>query len=328
MKAQPRSARDKWQSLQGKPRIEYVQTLRQEERKRREQWHLAARFWQQLHDGRPPATCRSELGDEDREGVEQYLMPMLSDAEKQRLRTAEKQWPGYLMTLVELADRHPLALLSATGPRTLHELPHAVREHLENSRTKKGVPYATMLLREQKKPWPEFAQTVVTVYQDRLHSPLPRELWACNEQCLLPPMQQYVTDLKLKLTDKEKQRLHDAENKWPAYPIAIQELAQAHELPTPPWNTALSGPRERWEAYRTTGATDMLAVPRQVLQEFALTKLEPAKLAQFKKLPPPQMWQKLHTEFQRRMQGHTPPKMPHFEPRDKGKSRRFRHEEH
>lgn len=326
MQTQPRSMRDQWEALAGEPRTKFVRVLRQNERNRREEWQLAGHFWKELHDSRPPATRLSELSDEDREGVKEYLMPMLSQEEKDRLRKVEGKWPGYLIVLVEIADQHPLALPGVTGPQLMQDLPQAVQQRLKNTRIKHPtgwIPVENQVLAAQKQKWSRFAETVVASYRDHVKRSLPRELWAYNDDCLLPPMREYMKRLRAVLTDKEQERLRNATNNWPAYPIAIQELADAHELPAPPWNTALAGPRERWDAYRTANDTDVLAVPRQVLQEFALNKLEPAKLAEFKKLPAPEMWKQFRSEFMRQMAAHAQPKMQHADAKEKGKGRRY-----
>jgi hypothetical protein len=64
-------------------------------------------------------------------------------------------------------------------------------------------------------------------------------------------MRDYVKNLRERVvTSKEQHELESAEGQWPNYPEKIQELAHLHALTAPPWETALHGPRERWDAYR------------------------------------------------------------------------------
>src|SRR5262249_27223151 len=58
--------------------------------------------------------------------------------EKERLARAEGHWPLYPVTLVELADKHPLALPSQHGPAKLAELPVAVQAEMKSHFGKGG----------------------------------------------------------------------------------------------------------------------------------------------------------------------------------------------
>jgi hypothetical protein len=260
MKGQPRALREQWAKLKGKERSDFVQKLRQEERQRRKDWQVATRFWKELEGKKTlPARLTDLLDDPDKEIrtlspvlFNEYLMPMLSADEKARLKKAEGTWPGYMQTLIEIADRHPFALPGLEGPRYFHELPQLVQQRFTFPKTKDHP----QKIKAAEGRWPQFAAAVVEQNRQRekkqtQNLPLPHELWAYNYQCLLRPMQEYVDKvLRPALTEDEKLRLLHASGNWPQYPQAIQELAQAHHLPAPPWQTALPGPRERWDAYR------------------------------------------------------------------------------
>ncbi|MCS7046145.1 MAG: hypothetical protein NZO58_07300, partial [Gemmataceae bacterium] len=74
------------------------------------------------------------------------------------------------------------------------------------------------------------------------------ELFAYKPDCLTPPMQDFLaTKLKPVLDGKESLRLAEAIGKWPDYPLAIQELAERHQLRAP-WFTLPPG--EKWDGYR------------------------------------------------------------------------------
>src|SRR5207302_791790 len=111
----------------GIERAELVRKLRQDERERLQEWRLAVRFWKDLEEGKPFPVRFTDLEPRDREGVTEYLMPFLSKEEKKRLKQSEGKWPQYAKLLVEIADRHPLALPGSEGPKTFKELPHAVK---------------------------------------------------------------------------------------------------------------------------------------------------------------------------------------------------------
>jgi hypothetical protein len=193
----------------------------------------------------------ADLDARDQEGVREFLVPMLSNEEKELLTKAEGNWPAYPMTLVELADRHPLALPGKQGPRTVDQLPEALKSRFNAAIANpfaKGKTYAS-LLKPSEGNWPKFAAHVTAINQLYIRTPLPRELWACDYKSLLSPMQDYVKNV-LKLTSNEAESLLKAEGHWPQYPERIQELAKSHAAPAPPWETALYGPPDRWDVYR------------------------------------------------------------------------------
>lgn len=244
MKQQPRALREKHAALTGPARAEFVAALRREEKKNRQDWRLAARFWREL-DNKTPLDCRlSDMPKDVQSYVNDYLRMFLSREEIVRLTNAEGQWPGYLRTLVELADKHPPALPGADGPKTLGELPVELLVRL-----KLNKPVGGKKLQEGR--WPGFATALARRAKTQNNTVLPFELWAYNYSCLSPQMKDFV-DKKLQpsLTSDEKLRLLHAETDalWPAYPQTIHDLARARGL-SPPWFT-LPGLRERWEPYR------------------------------------------------------------------------------
>jgi hypothetical protein len=326
MQTQPKASQDRWNALAGGAKTEFVHKLRQEDRKRREAWLISTHFWKRLQDGRPP-TRWAELSGEDQVRVKEYLKPMLGTDEQKRLQAAEGQWPGYLVTVVELADHHPLALPGPDGPNTVKDLPEAIRRRLlsERIRLKSGseIPAINIVRPGQKGNWKPLAQSVVVCYREYLKNDiLPNELWAYNERCLLKPMRDYVAELNKVLTPAEKERLQKATNQWPEYPTTIQTLAKAHEMPPPPWNTALSGPRESWDDCRTWRDKGAVAVSWHELQDFALTTLPPDKVARIKMMPEHQQFRFLADEWRKHVAQfaqHGPAKMQHFDLKSKGR---------
>ena len=306
MQRQPDALRKKWDGLDSKQRADMIGKLRQEERKRQEAWQLAGRFWKQLQEGKALPSRLNELDPRDREGVGEYLMPRLSLEEMQRLAQAAKDpWPAYLTTLVEIADRHPLALPGPFGPRSVRELPKALQDRFDKQIDSPFSPPTAKIVdqlrpAEKENNWPKFAIAVVNVNRMYVRKPLPRELWACNYDSLLEPMQDYVKKvLRPALTDIEWGSIENAENKWPDYPQAIQKAAEAHLLPTPPWETALHGPRERWDDYRVVADAELPDVPRFVLHDFAM-KLDAQQKEKLKfSWNDPRSWERLKAELVR-----------------------------
>ena len=330
MLKQPEEVRKKWTALAAPAQSTLVRQLRAEERKRQSEWHIATHFWKRLSAARPPPRRISELDKPDRDGVEQFLWPLLSDAEKGQLKKAEGEWPAFLVKLVELADRHPLALAGKNGPRFFNDLPEPVRKRLSAPQKRSSNPnpviYANLVRRHEKKQWPALGAAVVLVYQRDLETTLPHELWAFNYDCLELPMKQYVDRLKEKLSDEEKKLLADVAKQphaWPAYPIAIHKLGEAHQMGLPPWNTALSGPRERWDDVRTFNRSSAQAVTPEVVEQFAQYTLEePKKRADMSKLAPVVRLLQSAAKYQAQHGGW---KAPHFESHDKGKGHSFGH---
>src|SRR5262249_7061682 len=113
----PRALRDEVQKLPPDQRPARIAELRQEERRRREEWQVAMRHWDELMQKRPQPARLEEFPAEVRSFVQETLLPMLSREERDRLQQAEGRWPHYPRTLVELSDKHPILLPGpSTGP--------------------------------------------------------------------------------------------------------------------------------------------------------------------------------------------------------------------
>jgi hypothetical protein len=125
--------------------------------------------------------------------------------------------------------------------------------------------------------------------------------------------------MKAPLTDAERLRIKDSEYKWPKYPLTIQELADAHRLPPPPWQTALPGPSERWDSYRELDLNGLPEVSRQTLYDFAIYQLNAQDRAKLQlSVTDPLSVRRLQEEFWRckldeflKLPQFDPKKMPH-----------------
>lgn len=244
MAKQPRAVREQWAKLQGAARDAFVRARRAEARQRKREWTIAARFWKELESRRPLPSRPADFPGEVRTYIQDYLKPMLNKDEKEQLAKAEGTWPGYPLTLVELADRHPQALPGPHGPRTIAELPLPLQNRL--AKPKLG---AFKALRSREGHWPQFAHELTRIAAKRGWAPFPHELWPWNFKGLTAPMQTFVDrTLRPVLNASEQTDLLHSEGKWPDFPLTIDRLARAHDL-RPPWHT-LPGAREKWDAYR------------------------------------------------------------------------------
>jgi hypothetical protein len=250
MKYQPKALRDEYARLQGDARLELVKKLRLDERQSRLNWQFAARFWKQLEQGTPLPSRLADFPADVNTYVAEYLRPMLSKEEEDRLENAQGHWPLYPLTLVELADKHPPALPGPKGPKSFAELPTDVKNKFKN----KNGNYIPKLVKAEGR-WPGFAIAVSGFAAGKKNYILPHELWASSKNCLSVPMQNFVGSKLLKvMNSEEKERLRNAEGKWPDYPNAIQDIASKHNLQVP-WHT-LPGLRERWDSYRVMEVRD------------------------------------------------------------------------
>jgi hypothetical protein len=257
----PRAHREKLEKVWGTDRARLLKQFRQEERQRRREWQIAIRHWDDLIKKNQMPASLSDFSQDVQAYVNEYLRPRLTPEEKARLEKVEGQWPAFPTTLVALADRHPNALPGARGPITFKELPHAVQEIL-NQRIKK---VARPGLKKAEGNWPEYGMAVVAFAKSQ-GLKLPYELWPSRRDDLSAPVVQFL-DKKLlpALDENEKQKLKDAEGKWPLYPRTIQELALAHKLHVP-WQT-LPGPRPMWDSYRQRAARANMAQPNPTVQK-------------------------------------------------------------
>jgi hypothetical protein len=179
--------------------------------------------------------------------VREYLYPKLNAEEKQRLERVEGKWPDFASALVEVAAKYPPALPGPWWtPKSIEELPLDLQNRLGVN--KKATLKVPPLLKNAETKWPKFG-TAVSKYAHLKGISLPYELWPARPRDLSPPVRHFLEKKLLPVLDvAEKNRLQNAEDVWPRYPLMIQELAKKHKLQVP-WLT-LPGPREHWENIR------------------------------------------------------------------------------
>ncbi len=259
-----------------------IARLRQEERKRRQAWQIALRLWTDLKEGKAMPARVADLSEAARKFVSEYLLPMLSQDERERLEKAEGAWPQFPQALVEIADRHPVALPGPHGPTTFKQLPTDLQARLLKATAKgpKAEQNFRNLLKKAEGRWPGFA-LAVTDFAARRSITMPNELWPSRLRDLSPPVQRFLREKLLPSLDGgEKKLLRDKEGKWPEYPQTIQELAVRHYLKVP-WLT-LPGRSEEWDAYRFKRQSAIERVPQGApADRVALPRIptEPDRLA-------------------------------------------------
>lgn len=259
MQSQPRAQRKEYARLPAEERAAYAARLRQDERTRHQQWVVAQRFWKELEGPKKiELPCRlSDFSDKVKSYVKDYLLPKLTDAEKQQLNAAEGRWPDYPMALVEIAARRPSALPPPRveeSPRRFADLPEPIQKKLTEPK-KAGKDTAKAKLKKeymQHDGSPYFASIVVEIAFKDLKIPFEHEYLACNYKSLLKPMREFV-DSKLMPALKDHpadaDKFQKAEGKWPDYPKTIQELAQKYNL-QPPWHILPEPEKWNWDRYR------------------------------------------------------------------------------
>lgn len=210
-----------------------------------QEWRQKERHHPNLVLGLPPARL-AEFQLPVQAFVHDFLRPLLSPAEEERLWKAEGEWPLYPATLVELSEKHPFMLPAfATGPTWWKDLPPEVQIRLELLDA--GL---QRRLHEVEGRWPEFALTADAIVRAR-NIKLPRDLGPCSAQDLVKH-RHFITKLEKELTPAEKAVLQKAEGHWPLYPHTLFQLAHKHKLTIPGGavRVHLPGPREFWDKLR------------------------------------------------------------------------------
>jgi hypothetical protein len=270
------------------PRPEMIKRLKQDEAYKAREWLITSRFWDELTQPKKGANLPTHAVDCSPAVdlyVKEYLRPMLSKDERDRLDKAEGQWPLYPMTLVEIADKHPIALPPRLGPTKFEQLPAEVRKSLSSifvvkgfgfDKSKKFALSPDFMIFES----PQF-KTLRKKVQDRLedlkleNAGATRfitilctlahdtekisnfrvgceELWPTKYTELSAKMREFMDEkgsFYMRLSHDEKKDLKDAHYKWPEYPLKIRELA-ARYGERPPWMTLPEADKHQWHKYR------------------------------------------------------------------------------
>jgi hypothetical protein len=255
---QPESIREQWKSLKGEKRSQLVAKLRDEECQKQRHWQIAKRFWDDLENKKPMPCRLSDFAYKGKKGadevnkvkeyVTEYLLPYLTDAEKNRLNEAEGHWPEFPQALVEIARGRPSALPPPKLPSHLADLPKPIRAQI--TLDKKGSKKKLLQELQTFEGRDVFATKVVEIGTKSGSAPFEHEFWPSSQKGLQPAMKDFVErELTPKLQKKERDRLLDSELRWPDYPNTIQDLAKKYNM-QPPWHYLPEDKIWKWENYR------------------------------------------------------------------------------
>jgi hypothetical protein len=268
-------------------RAEIIHRAKKEEAARARDWVIAARHWDDLTGPKRPAmpTSAADFGKELEDYIKDYLRPVLSKGEQQQLDKAEGHWPKYPVTLVELAERHPMALPHKTGPNAFKDLPPEVQTRVlkvfDDTKEKgkidskkgnkakqpetffrndKNIKAVDLRLKEihylSATASMKFACAVATFAHSK-GVRMPYEMWAARPTELSNPMKVFLDPkgpFVGRLTSEERGQLSGAEGKWPEYPLKVRDLASKYGF-HPPWQILpdIGGKEEVWDRYRLKG---------------------------------------------------------------------------
>jgi hypothetical protein len=277
----PKAVREDLQKLPAEQQRLRIAELKKEERKRREEWQVALRHWNGLTQNRPPMTRLEDLTPPVKTFVHEFLFPLLTAGEKNRLLQAQGKHPLFLRTLVELADKHLLKLPGPPGPTTFEQLPAELQARL--TKLKDWPPPG---LKQAEGKWPDYALEVVQLARANKVR-LPKQLGACRPGEFSSSIRRFIEKQLLPVLGADDAALlKKAEGIWPRYPRLLLRLAAKHGLPVP--GMRLPGPPQAWDPYRspaTAKAETLPEVPIHTLLEFARTELDAEEQASL-----PSLW--------------------------------------
>ena len=226
------------------------------EQEQRQEWHLAARQWQTIKDGKRPWPFTEESL---RTEIEQFVKSVFrSESNVSRLTTDESRrldfirketerdraWFQYGAVLLELADRHPSLPEPKSGPTVtqLDQLPKVIQTEL----LRKPVVMQNRL-RPNVGKWPDFALAINAENRIQKLGTLPPH-GPSRPGEFREPVERFLTDaLQPKLTPIQILELKRLEGRWPEYPRKMLELAKTHDLSVP--GVTLPGSPRFWQQY-------------------------------------------------------------------------------
>jgi hypothetical protein len=246
----PKALRDQVQAAQGPERANLIKKFRQEENKRRQEWQVAIRHWDELMKGQAP-TRLAELQPPVHFHVEKVLMQRLSRDDASRLEKAEGQWPQYLQTIVELSEKY-VPFPGPAHPKHFSDLPKDVQERLSHMLPNR--PRMSQQLKNLDGKWPEYPLFVNAIFK-RANATLPRQLGPSKPAEFADGIQKFIKDT---LTPEEKAELRRSEGHWPDYPRTLLSIANRRGATVP---GMLPGPKQYWDKYKKKGEATALSVP-------------------------------------------------------------------
>jgi hypothetical protein len=263
----PAAVQEDLHKLPDKERALRVAELRTQDRQRREEWRLAIRNWDEILY-RPYLLNLQVLKPEVKFFVTESLMPLLGEAEKNRLLKAQDQWPLFPQVLVQLADNHPIRLpgVPKKPVRQFDDLPESFKQK---------HPKVRDAFKKSVGQWPEYAIAVANRARNQNWQLEPLGPATLADFGL--PVQQFCQHT---FSEAEKAQLKEVLGKWPEFPQTIAKLGRDHKVPVP--GTFLPGPRFFWDKFRitaTASAEPLPEVPDEVLLDFVRQEMTPEERA-------------------------------------------------
>jgi hypothetical protein len=258
----PAKDRDYLKNLPDDKRPIEMARLHKEDRQRRLKWLQALKLRPDLRPRPSHPKSFADFPPEVIEFVNGLLTPMLNAEEKDHLKNTQG-WPALAQTIFDLSEKHPvLPSANGLGPIVRFEqLPVEVRKGMAKPRLEKTGQWTALVKHEGR--WPEYALAFTELATKNKHI-LSRQVGACKPAEFPAETEAFIKERLLPtITPVEAERLRLTEDKWPAYPKLLHELAKKYNLVIP--GMSLPGPRELWESARTASLPE---VPDHMLREF------------------------------------------------------------
>ena len=271
----PKADRDALAGLGEPARATKIASLLAAERQRRKEWQDWAAGQKARPEAGPRTTRPARLADFPepvRAFVGDKLTPMLGDDEKERLKNVEGKWPALANLVADLAAKHPyLPPLPSGAVVRYDQLPAAVKALLTPEGLRRRGQWDELQKKEGK--WPQYALAVTELLKQEKKGAPP--LGASGPDDFPREVRTFLDRSGPEWKEADRARLHDAEGKWPDYPLALLDVARKNDAVVP--GMSLPGPRELWNNARAAAA--LPDVPDRTLLQFAKSELTPAERA-------------------------------------------------
>ena len=250
-------------------RDQVIESLKNGEAARRDQWSLARRQWELHHgpDRKNPwpfsdpvltkqvdeyikAVFKADLNAkfEPKSDAMRLTREEFSDL-KMRQEAAKKEgdWSLYGLLLYQLAERHPYLPEPGTG-KPLVEMPPLTQPFLKEARSKGFLPKLEKRQLTRGK-WPEFAlELAEEVKRAKLTVPFP--FGPCRPGEFTEPVNAFLKESLLPQLDSNQiESLKKLEGKWPEYPKLIISLSRLPKIDLPIPGVTLPGQPSLWVKY-------------------------------------------------------------------------------
>jgi AcrR family transcriptional regulator len=243
-----RAERERIERAPPEERAKLIETIRQQERKRQDEWQAAVLVANET----PPPQLQGNLWPRIRLYEQKSLVPTLTHTERDELaKAARSSWPEHAQALLDLSAKHPILLppsehlgvVSFADPL----LPKGYAQQFagKGGRPREGE---ARRLRELQGRWPNFALELDKAARARRVALPDRPLGPCRPEDFVKEVQTFVKDLRKDAAAAKK--LDETAGKWPDYPLAVMELAKERKKTVP--GTVLPGQKELAEQAKAT----------------------------------------------------------------------------